>query len=129
MALHQWILMFSHWFPKQFVFRNYIPYLLQKLPGYNESLNFQQLAYGALMLNFFNINAHPFFIKKYTGSLIYKIYWTDTLFTLWFCENFIHAKCVQEILLPDCHKQKMYPTFEWKKVVLHLLKHTWLGKV
>lgn len=82
--------MFSHWFPKQFVFRNYIPYLLQKLPGYNESLNFQQLAYGALMLNFFNINAHPFFIKKYTGSL-YKIYWTDTVFTLWFCKNFVHA--------------------------------------
>lgn len=90
--------MFSHWFPKHFVFRNYIPYLLQKLPGYNESLNFQQLAYGALMLNFFNINAHPFFIKKYTGSLIYKIYWNDTVFTLWFCKNFVHAKCVQEIL-------------------------------
>lgn len=90
--------MFSHWFPKQFVFRNYIPYLLQKLPGYSESLNFQQLAYGALMLNFFNINAHPFFIKKYTGSLIYKIYWNDTVFTLWFCKNFVHAKCVQEIL-------------------------------
>lgn len=51
---------------------------MQKLPGYNEILNFQQVAYGALMLNFFNINAHPFFIKKYTGSL-YKIYWTDTL--------------------------------------------------
>lgn len=86
--------MFSHWFPKHFVFRNYIPYLLQKLPGYNESLNFQQLAYGALMLNFFNINAHPFFIKKYTGSLYIRF----TELTLWFCKNFVHAKCVQEIL-------------------------------
>lgn len=86
--------MFSHWFPKHFVFRNYIPYLLQKLPGYNESLNFQQVAYGALMLNFFNINAHPFFIKKYTGSLYIRF----TELTLWFCKNFVHAKCVQEIL-------------------------------
>lgn len=76
------------------MFRNYIPYLLQKLPGYNEILNFQQLAYGALMLNFFNINAHPFFIKKYTGSLYIRF----TELTLWFCKNFVHAKCVQEIL-------------------------------
>lgn len=76
------------------MFRNYIPYLLQKLPGYNESLNFQQLAYGALMLNFFNINAHPFIIKKYTGSLYIRF----IELTLWFCKNFVHAKCVQEIL-------------------------------